>query len=311
MHYTLKHLHYVEAAERHQSITHAANALTVSPSSIAAAIDYLEGQSGQPLFERTPSRGIRATQFGRTFIDEVRSLLAAQARFDMRVSELNTVLGGTARIACFTPLAPILLPTILKDVRARFKNLKIEIMDVSTNEIPQVIDSGEADFALCYGMLDTSKYSFIPFFRAPPHVALSVDHPLAAGRFVTLDQLEPEPLVVLELEFSKQYLLGLFESRGLKPNVIFSARSTDMIRAMVAAGMGYAIFNIRPMTKQTYAIGDVAELPLAGDHECPSVGVLVRRGVALQPVCDAIINACQLQAMNGAFDGALIQPHVQ
>ncbi|WP_261399001.1 LysR substrate-binding domain-containing protein [Leisingera daeponensis] len=105
--------------------------------------------------------------------------------------------------------------------------------------------------------------------------------------------------------------MGLFESRGLKPNVIFSARSTDMIRAMVAAGMGYAIFNIRPMTKQTYAIGDVAELPLAGDHECPSVGVLVRRGVALQPVCDAIINACQLQAMNGAFDGALIQPHVQ
>lgn len=309
MYYTLKHLRYVEAAERHHSITAAAETLAVSPSSIAAAIDHIEGQTVQPIFERTPSRGIRATQFGRTFIDEVRSFLASQTRFDMRIKELGTVLEGTARIACFTPLAPILLPTILADVRERYPDLKVEVMEVSTYEVPSVIDGDRADLAICYGPINWHQHNFTPLFRAPPHVALPADHPLAAGRFVTLEQLEPEPLVVLELEHSKEYLFNLFSARSLKPNVVYSARSTDMMRAMIAAGMGYGIFNVRPMSKQTYAKGGLTRLPLAGDHDAPSAGVITRRGTTLTPICQAIIAACELQAMNGAFDRAIIQPH--
>lgn len=309
MYYTLKHLQYVEAAERHKSITAAAESLSVSPSSIAAAIDHLDAQTDQPIFERTPSRGIRATPFGRGFIEEIRLLQASQARFDLRIRELGARLDGTARIACFTPLAPILLPTILTDVRERHPNLKIEVMEVSTYEIPPVIESGEADFALCYSPADTGQHHFTPLFRAPPHAALPAQHPLASGRFVTLEQLAPEPLVALDLDHSKEYLLDLFAARGLKPNIVYSARSTDMMRALIAAGMGYGVFNVRPMSKQTYATGDLVRIPLAGNHDAPSTGVLVRRGVTLTTVCQAIIGACQLQAMNGAFDRAIIPSH--
>ena len=311
MHYTLKHLRYIEAAHRHRSITGAAENLAVSPSSIAAAIDSLDAQNEQPIFDRTPSRGLRATQFGHGFIEEVRLFLAAQARFDERIRELGNLLDGTARIACFTPLAPILLPTILTDVRERHPNLKIEVMEVSTYEIPPAIDSGEADFALCYGPVAWHQHRFTPLFRAPPHVALPLDHPLASGRFVTLEQLEHEPLVVLDLEHSRRYLLDLFAANGLTPNVAYSARSTDMMRALIAAGMGYGVFNIRPMSKQTYATGDLVRLPLAGGHDAPSAGVLVRRDATLTPVCEAIIRACELKARAGAFDPAVIQPYME
>lgn len=309
MHYTLKHLIYVEAAERHDSITSAASSLNVSPSSISAAIDLLEDQTNQAIFKRMPSRGIRATTYGRKLIEEVRRLLAAQAQFDQRIRELGSILDGTARIACFTPLAPILLPTILTDVRRRHPNLKIEVMEVSTYEIPAVIKSGSADFALCYSPADTGEHRFTPLFRAPPHCALPSSHPLASGRFVTLEQLAPEPLVALDQEHSKQYLLDLFSVRGLTPNIVYSARSTDMMRALIAAGMGYGVFNIRPMSKQTYATGDLVRLPLEGNHSAPSTGILVRRDVTLTTVCEAIIEACQLQAMTGAFERAVIEPY--
>ncbi|MDB2552625.1 LysR substrate-binding domain-containing protein, partial [Paracoccus sp. (in: a-proteobacteria)] len=130
-------------------------------------------------------------------------------------------LDGTARIACVTPIAPILLPTILTHVRKQHPNLTIEVMGVSTYEMPTAIDGGEADFALCYGPVDWHQHRFAPLFQAPPHVALPADHALASGRFVTLEQLEPEPLVVLDLEHSRKYLLDLFASRGLKPNVVY------------------------------------------------------------------------------------------
>lgn len=310
MHYTLKHLRYIEAAERHQSITAAAEALAVSPSSIAAAIDHIEAQAGKPVFARIPSRGIAATQFGRKFLDEIRLLLAAQARFDNKISGLEQRIDGTARIACFTPLAPILLPTILSEVRERYPHLSIDVVESTLEEIAGALDSGEADFALCYGPVQELVYDFVPLFVGYPHAALPAAHPLASGRFVTLEQLAPEPLVVLDLELSRRYLMDLFAARGLKPNVVYSARSTDMMRALIAADMCYGIFNIRPMSKQTYARGDLVRLPLAGKHEAPRAGVLTRRDVKLTPVCQAIIATCEMQAMRGVFDSAFVRPHL-
>ncbi|WP_347268438.1 LysR family transcriptional regulator [Paracoccus sp. (in: a-proteobacteria)] len=310
MYYTLKHLRYVEAAERHQSITAAAEALSVSPSSIAAAIDHLEAQAGQPIFARTPSRGIASTHYGRKFLSEVRLLLAAQARFDGRIADLVQVTSGTARIACFTPLAPILLPTILSDVRERYPDLMIDVMEGTSEEIVRAVDTNEADFALCYGPVQELVYRFTPLFTGHPHAALPVGHALASGRFVTLEQLAPEPLVVLDLDLSRRYLMDLFASRGLKPNVVYSARSTDMMRALIAAGMCYGIFNIRPMSKQTYAKGDLVRLPLAGELDAPRAGVLTRRDIRLAPVCEAIIATCEMQAMRGDFDRAFIRPHI-
>ncbi|MFD1881318.1 LysR family transcriptional regulator [Paracoccus pacificus] len=310
MHYTLKHLRYLEAAERHQSITAAAEALAVSPSSIAAAIDHIEAQAGQPIFARVPSRGIAVTPFGRKFLDEIRLLLAAQARFNSKITDLEQIVDGTARIACFTPLAPILLPTILSEVRQRYPDLKIDVIEGNSEEIGRILDSGDADFALCYGPVHELAYRFLSLFVGYPHAALPVSHPLASGRFVTLEQLAPEPLVVLDLELSRRYLMDLFAARGLKPNVVYSARSTDMMRALIAAGMCYGVFNIRPMSKQTYASGDLVRLPLAGDHVAPRAGFLTRRDVKLAPVSEAIIATCEMQAVRGEFDRAFVRPYI-
>ena len=310
MHYTLKHLRYVEAAERHQSITAAAEALAVSPSSIAAAITHIEAQTKQPIFDRAPSRGVSTTQFGRRFLDEVRQLLVAQTNFDSKVQDLERIVDGTARIACFTPLAPILLPTILTEVRERYPALQINVREGSLEEIVRAVDEGEADFAICYGPVQELVYRFLPLFVGYPHAALPAAHPLASGRFVTLEQLAPEPLVVLDFELSRRYLMDLFAARNLKPNVVYSARSTDMMRALIAAGMAYSIFNVRPMSKQTYATGDLVRLPLAGEHDAPSAGVMMRRDVALTPICLAIVEACEMQAMRGDFDRAFVRPYV-
>lgn len=310
MHYTLKHLRYIEAAERHQSITAAAEALAVSPSSIAAAIDNIEAQLAQPIFARVPSRGIAATSFGRRIVDEIRLLLVAQARFDAKITDLEQRIDGTARIACFTPLAPILLPTILSEVRERYPALMIEVIEGTWEEVSRAVDKGDADFAFCYDLIDERDYRFLPLFVGHPHAALPASHPLASGRFVTLEQLAPEPLVVLDLELSRRYLMDLFASRKLKPNVVYSARSTDMMRALIASGMCYGIFNIRPMSKQTYARGDLVRLPLAGEYDAPKAGVIIRRDVQLTPVCEAIIATCEMQAMRGAFDPAIIRPYI-
>lgn len=309
MHYTLKHLRYIEAAERQGSITAAAEVLAVSASSISAAIDGIESQIGQAIFERQPSRGVVATRFGRQFIDEMRHLLAAQARFDRRLKEIDRDVDGTVKLACFAPMGPILLPTILTEVQDRYPNLVIEILEGTLDEVIHAVESDTADFAIGYDGIVTIASHFIPLFRAYPHAALPATHPLATGRFVTLEQLAEEPMVVLDHEPSRRYFLRLFKARELRPNIVYSARTTDTMRALIAAGLAYGIFNIRPLVKQSYGRGDLVRLPLAGEHFAPNAGILYRAQAQITPVGDAIISTLRAQAASGVFDRIVVSPY--
>ncbi|AXC51057.1 LysR family transcriptional regulator [Paracoccus suum] len=308
MHYTIKHLRYTEAAARHGSITAAAEALAVSPSSIAAAIDGIEAQLGQPVFVRQPSRGVAATRYGRQFLDELRALLAAQSRFDRRIGEIDRGVDGTVRIACFTPMAPIMLPTILTEVRNRHPNLVTHVFEGSVTEIITAVEDGSADLAIGYSDLMPTNGPFIPLFTAYPHAALPRAHPLASGDYVTLEQLAAEPLVVLDHEHSRKYLMGLFAARDLRPNVVYSARTTDTMRSLIAAGLAYGVFNIRPIVKQNYGTGDLVRLPLAGDHDSPRAGIFHRDDARLGSVASAVVAACREQAAAGAFEPAIVRP---
>lgn len=308
MHYTLKHLRYVEAAERHGSITAAAEALSVSPSSIAAAIDGIEAQMAQPLFDRHPARGVVPTRHGVQFIAQLRALLAAQARFDRKVGEMDRGFDGTVRIACFAPMAPIVLPPILSEVRSRHPNLVIQITEGSVSELLSAVSEDRADFALGYSDLGPSQGRFIPLFTAFPHIALPAGHPLSTGRFVTLEQLVEEPMVVLDHEPSLRYLMGLFSARGLTPRVVYSARTTDTMRGLIAAGLAYGVFNIRPITKQTYGVGDLVRVPLTAEHEAPRAGIFHHLDAEFGPIASAIIAACESQAATGAFEPAVVRP---
>lgn len=309
MHYTLKHLRYIEAADREGSITAAAEALSVSASSIAAAIDMVEAQLGRPIFSRHPSRGVVATRHGLQFIDELRHLLAAQARFDRRIRDMDRLLTGTVKLACFASLGPIMLPAILSAVREAYPNLTIQIIEGSSEEIHATVDSGHADFAIGYdGMLPT-PLRHIPLFTAYPHVALPATHPPASEPCVRLEQLVDEPMVMLDHRPSRDYFMRLFAARDLRPTVAYSARTTGTMRGLIAAGLAYGLFNVRPLTKQSYDRGDLIRLPLCGEHESPRAGVVHRGGVPFAPEVQVIVDACRAQAASGVFDRAVIRPY--
>ena len=96
LNYTLKQLRYVEAAGRLGSITKAATELSISPSSITAAIGAVEGGLGYDLFIRTrlhaaslpTPQGTEALKMIRVFIQQSRHFEA----------EMKSVAGGLSGV---------------------------------------------------------------------------------------------------------------------------------------------------------------------------------------------------------------------
>ncbi len=308
MRYTLKQLRYLEAAARLRSITAAANEFNISPSSIAAAIDAIEAEMSQQLFKRHPSKGITPTRYGKDFLRNVRQLLQSHSLFENTLPGIADKIEGSIRLGCFTPIAPIMLPLILKLVSYQYPTLSVEITEGDAAKVVEMLHADQIDLALTVTLNEPINLHFEKLLLAPPHITLSKDHPLASRKNLTLEELVEEPMILLNLKQTKSYMLSLFEARGLTPNILYSSHSSEMVRSLVAAGFGYAIFNIKPRTKQTYTMGDLVRIPLSSDHQKPDFGIIHHGKSRLTKVAQAIVDACIQLKAQGAFRDFVVEP---
>jgi DNA-binding transcriptional LysR family regulator len=63
---------------------------------------------------------------------------------------------------------------------------------------------------------------------------------------VTIEDLATMPMVLLDMPWSREYFLGLFSEAGVTPNVVMRSSNMEVVRSMVANGVGFGIANVRP-----------------------------------------------------------------
>jgi DNA-binding transcriptional LysR family regulator len=86
--------------------------------------------------------------------------------------------------------------------------------------------------------------------------------------------------VLLDLPYSAQYFLSLFEARGLVPNVIARSGNQDVIRTMVANDYGYTILNVRPKSMVAMDGRKLKAIRLAEQHTPTRIGVMTLAGTS-------------------------------
>ena len=97
-----------------------------------------------------------------------------------------------------------------------------------------------------------------------PYVLLAEGHPLAASSAIALQELVQEPLVLLDMEPSRDYILSLFRDLGLEPNIGYRSRSLEMVRGFVGHGLGYGLLATKPANNMTYDGRALVARPLTG-----------------------------------------------
>ncbi len=275
MKYTLKQLRYAEAAGRHGSIAAAAQELHISQSSVAAAIDAVEGALGLDLFQRRPAKGITPTPAGRRALELMREMLAAAAQLESEFDCLDGAARGTLRLGCYATVAPHLLPPLLKAFSERCPEARIELFEGDLAEMRARLEAGEIDLALTYIRpdRDATPEGFEPLLDAHPYALVPAESPLAHRRAVSLAELAARPFVLLDLPRTRDYFTGLFRTAGHELRIAHSTRSSEILRALVGAGFGVSILNIRS-GREHLADSPVRCLPLAEPALAPRLGVL-------------------------------------
>lgn len=305
MRFTLKQLRYFDAVLRTGSVARAAVELNISQSSITAAINGIEQATGAELLRRMPAKGIVPTDKGLEAGKRIRSFLEQARLFE---SDLLSMAGdptGILRLACYAPTAPYVLPPILRQVSADYPSIRIELKEGDMQVIAELLSAGVVDMALTYRRLTPDSQPFVPMFRAKPMALIPDTSPLARKQQLSLEDLAPEPMVLLDLPGTQAYFLGMFEQHGLRPNVAHTTKSSSVLRGLVAARFGYALMNICGPNDRSGENGYIAK-PIAETLDAPQFGVAYTTASQRSSIVRTVLSTCRDIAGNGEFDHLIV-----
>lgn len=126
------------------SLLAAARALGTSQPTLGRHITELEGQLASVLFERT-GRGLVPTRTALQLAQGARQMQDGALQLSRTLAGTRTQAGGTVRITASVPVAVLLLPPILLDLRLALPDIQIEL--VSSNQVSNLLRR-EADIAI-------------------------------------------------------------------------------------------------------------------------------------------------------------------
>lgn len=304
-----RQLRYVLAAAREGSISGAAEAESISASSILAAIDKIESHYHTQIFVRKRSKGLQITATGQRALTRMRRFLDELEAFESDLKRTSPDIGGELRVGVFVTMSAHIMPHILRSLYKEHPNLSIHHHEGSLRQVEADLRAGVVDIALTYDAFIPDDLDVVPLLDAPPFALLPADDALARLDTVSIKELSDRPLILLDTPDSAQYVLALFVRSGCRPFVLHRTTSYELIRSSVAFGLGVSIMNIRPIVDLAYCgLGVVCRpLTLTREHLRSRVSVVTRRDDILGQKAKMFIAHCQKFAASETAQQLLVR----
>lgn len=144
---TLKQLRYFSVLKDYGQFGLAADVCSISQPAMSVQIKDLEMKLGKVLFERYP-RGVELTEFGLLFSNQVeKTLMAFNDLVDVARS-VDDQFSGEYRLGIARSIAPYFLTQVIKTLASSYKDLKLQVLEDSTDSIIKDLMDGKLDIAI-------------------------------------------------------------------------------------------------------------------------------------------------------------------
>jgi LysR family cys regulon transcriptional activator len=237
-------LRYVrEIARCGLNISAAAQALNTAQPGISNQIRQLEKELGIRIFERNGKRLVGITKPGRAVLAMAERVLRELEHIKQVGFDYTDQASGSLSIATTHTQARYALPPVIKAFVARYPNVRLHLHQGDPMQIAHLAASGVADIAIATEGIDLfedlvvmSCYDWNHCVIAPPGLPILRDQPL------TLEKIAQYPIVTYDFSFAGRVKINdAFERAGLRPNVVFSAIDSDVIKTYVEIGIGIGL----------------------------------------------------------------------
>jgi DNA-binding transcriptional LysR family regulator len=289
----LRRLEYFVAAADVGTMSGAAQRLYVSQSAVSFGIAELERNLGVQLMVRSKAKGLALTEAGRQLLPQARALLTRASELEAGIRHAGRAIAGRLVLACFTTIAPFILPRLLAEFQAAYPEITLDFVEGSADELQEQLLDGRCELAVLYDVGMEPGIEREKLYHDHPYVLLSPDHPLADKDLISLADLASYDMIMIDVPPSMQYFSQVLADAGVAPVIRHRARSFELTRSLVARGLGYSLLIQRPVVNLTYEGRRLALRPIA-DGMAPLPVVLAWRPAAqLTPRAAAFVEFCR------------------
>jgi DNA-binding transcriptional LysR family regulator len=239
----LKHLRAFVALAEELHFGRAAQRLCIVQPALSMQIKALEEELEARLLERDRHK-VALTETGRLFLPEACATLhqAMRAEQTARLSARGEI--GTLRIAFVSSVLPKLLPTLIRNMHARYPLITLELKDMPSPDQIAALHDNKLDFGLIRLPVTSAGLETRVVLEESFVVALPDDHPLAGQALIHPADLSGCPAFVLARRYAPGFhdeMLVALKRQGADLDIAQELGEFSTMLALVAAGLGIGV----------------------------------------------------------------------
>ncbi len=207
----VEQLHYLVETSRAASINKASERLHISQQSLNTSLSKLEDELGAQLLDRSPA-GVTLTKEGEQVIAYAQEILQTVEAMRQSIGKSATMAGqygyeGHLELSAGPLLTQGPLPQSLKEIRQVYKHVQISLVERENLDMIKGLLNNESRLFLMsvlgeddreFKLLDLSRLFYRVLGKARVCAIVSVHHPLARQKSVSMRTLIKYPLAIFQ-----------------------------------------------------------------------------------------------------------------
>jgi DNA-binding transcriptional LysR family regulator len=266
-----------------QSFSQAAEQLGVTQPAVSLQIRSLEKRLGRRLLDRS-GRRVEPTEAGLRLYRSAQRMLALEEQLVEEVADAGEgELGGRLQIGASTGPGGSVVPLLLCEFQRANPGVRIALTVSDTQTIVDQV----AERELAAGIVGAARrhrgVTFEPFFRDQVVLACPPGHAFA-GRAISLEELQAEPLVVMQEGAGvRQVIDAALRAAGLRDSsleVRLELGLQESVKSAVAAGYGVSFIS-RSAIEAELSTGAIASARVEGLEPSREIALATATGRTL------------------------------
>ena len=228
----------------------AARHLFVSQPSLSQCIKKIEGELGMQIFDRSQTP-LRLTEAGELYVQAAQEMRKIRRGLLRQVDDLSELRTGEVRIGSSRTRSVCLLTPALVKFHQRYPNIRLSVVEGSTERLREHVLQGHVDFSLIYEPLPDTLFQTTSILEEQVLLAVPMEHPFARD----YDGIQPIPYPKISFaRFHQEPFITLKAARRMSaifddlcaqtqasPEIVFEADSILSAAELCSGGMGSAL----------------------------------------------------------------------
>lgn len=245
----IQQFEYVLTLAQYRHFETAAEKCFVSQSTLSTMIQKFEEEIGIVLFDRK-KRPLEITVEGNRIIQQLKIVRNEISHLTELAGEIRGELKGVIRMACIPTVAPFLLPMFLIGFATAHPDLKIEMTEMTTDDIIRHLKARDLDIGIISTPANETELTELPLYREP-FVLFDTSKPYAQK--TSANKIRKDNFWLMEEgHCMRTQVLDICnhsgEASGDSLNISFKAGSIDILIRFVKANKGKTLLPILATT---------------------------------------------------------------